>query len=347
MAQPLRGAGLALLFLLGLGVGSAILHAIAAPGGGRISGVKAAWYQDNASLYDTVAIGTSRTYRSFIPGIFDREMARHGIPTRSFNLGVPGATWLEIQFLARKVLEDGGPNLKRMLIEYRAFYPTIVEKNLFKGRTVYWHDWPATSLALTGIRDHAHLATHPCHDSFVHFQHFLCWTLKIGQAYEVGDGLLGLRKGKSAKAGKVHGWVPLEQDDPNLAARRQLFLDHLDEFREDIRHMVEDEVYSREDVEAWNDLEIARSIIREAGKAGVEVIFIQMPGQGRDKPLEMRISEDLGKPVLLYNAPEKYPRFYEEEFRWDVGHLSREGSEIFTGILAKDVAAALEKEKSK
>ncbi|HBF22607.1 MAG TPA: hypothetical protein DDW23_02210, partial [Planctomycetes bacterium] len=342
MTPPLRGAGLTLLFFLGLGMGSAILHAIAAPGGGRISGVKTAWYQENANQYDTVAIGTSRTYRSFIPDLFDREMAKHGKPTTSFNLGVPGATWLEIHFLSREILKAGNPHLKRLLIEYRAFYPAIIEKNIFKGRTVYWHDWPATTLAVQGIQNNLELARNPYRDSFVHLQHFLCWTLNIGQAYEIGDGLLGLRTNQSARAGASNGWIPLEADDANLAARRQLFLDHIDDFREDVRHMVEDEVYSREDVEAWHDLEIARSIIDAAEEADVEIVFVQMPGQGRDKPFEKRVADDLGKAVLLYNDPEKYPAFYDEEFRWDVGHLSESGSTIFTEILAEDVAAVLE-----
>ena len=48
---------------------------------------------------------------------------------------------------------------------------------------------------------------------------------------------------------------------------------------------------------------------------------------------------ELGAPVLRYNVPALYPRLYDVEYRFDSGHLSAEGADYFSRLLARDVAA--------
>jgi len=42
-----------------------------------------------------------------------------------------------------------------------------------------------------------------------------------------------------------------------------------------------------------------------------------------------------GMTVLAFNDPVKYPRLYQFDLHYDPGHLSPEGAQIFTKLLAQ------------
>ena len=50
------------------------------------------------------------------PSLFDQEMKRHGIDTRSYNAGVEGAGGYEIDAIIENILETTPSELKRVFI---------------------------------------------------------------------------------------------------------------------------------------------------------------------------------------------------------------------------------------
>ena len=75
---------------------------------------------------------------------------------------------------------------------------------------------------------------------------------------------------------------------------------------------------------------------------GIEVAFILSPNLG-DARMKKKVR---GEPPLRFfdfNDPAKYPELYKPDMRYDRGHLTYVGSQIFTRKLAAKVAARLEK----
>ena len=62
------------------------------------------FFEAHKNEFDTVFIGSSRTYHQISPGIFDDVMRENGRPTHSFNFGVDGMNLPESAYLLEQVL---------------------------------------------------------------------------------------------------------------------------------------------------------------------------------------------------------------------------------------------------
>ncbi len=352
------------------------LRAIASPGGGGTVGSKIEHYEQNAALYDTVFIGTSHVFRSFVPGEFDRIMAENGEASSSFNLGIQLPNQAELHYMLRLVLDEGGDHLKRVFVQYYALTPQIDPEQAFIARNVYWHDWEGTllsidrawavdeatpggiELAVNQKRRHAVLAIlerqfpSRWYLSREHFQHWIKRELLVARNKDVARGFLGRPHGMTARWGVMRGYYPLEVDgayrarhghpDNVILLRRQDFLDRHDEYLAHVERLrTEDVVWGDQEwmgsgVERFSDLEVYRRMVRDAREAGVEIVVVVMPSNSCDRPFEEAMERELGVPVLRYNLPDAHPRLYDTELRYDSGHLTEEGALEFTRTFTEE-----------
>jgi hypothetical protein len=354
------------------------LRAVAAPAGGSVIGGKLEYWQRHAREYDGVFLGSSHVLRAFVPSEFDAAMAAAGHPTRSFNFGVQAVHLLEQRHLLKAVL-DAHPTLARVFFEYQWLTPQIDPQNAFDPRTVYWHDLETTGLALERtlhwgrelgddfafVEDESERhalfnvldrALPPAvRAAEEHAQHGLTAHLSLGRGKDVVRGLLGRAHGQTARYRAQHGYLSLEEDERVLAAqgetrntysvRRERFLADIEGYRRAVDRLDADEV-AFGDAEWVNaaltrvdDFELVARIAREVRARGVEFVLVILPSQSANRPFEERLLRELEALVLRYDLPEQYPALYDPALRYDSGHLSAEGAQHFSRLLARDYAA--------
>jgi len=376
-----RALGAVARVLVGLGTFVAALvafRAVAAPPGGSVIGGKSEYWRAHGHEYDTVFLGSSHVFRAFVPAEFERAAAQFGLEARAFNFGVQAVHLLEQRHLLRQILADR-PGLARVFFEYQWLTPQIDPANAFNPRTVYWHDADTTRLAVARARHWgAELgdglayveSAAERHSVFTlaerllpadlriaqgHLQHHLTDLAGIGRGKEVLRGLLGRASGQTARYRAQHGYLSLEEDERELAARgetrnsyrarRERFLAEQDAYHAGIDRLdAEAQVFGDGDwvdgsLTRVDDLELMQGLAREVAAAGVELVLVILPSQSANRPFEERLMEELGALVLRYNLPERYPALYDPELRWDSGHLSAEGALYFSRLLARDYCA--------
>jgi hypothetical protein len=351
-----------------------VLRAVASPGGGSMVGSKLEHFERAAERYDTVFIGTSHVFRSFVPDEFDRAMAESGEATSSFNFGIQLPNPVELHYLLRFVLEEGEGSLERVFVQYYAITPQVDPDQAFIARNVYWHDWEGTALAVerAWAIDEAtpggiHLAPTPKRENAVlaiverqlpsrwfltreHWQHWIKREAFVARGKDVARGALGRTHGMTGWWGPRRGYYPLEEDyerraaegnPENVIIRRreafdpETFLAHVERLRTE-EVVWGDREWMNPEVQRFSDLEVYRSMVELARAAGIELVVVIMPSNSCDRPFEARLREELGAPLIQFNLPDAYPWFYDPELRFDSGHLTAEGALEFTRVLAKE-----------
>lgn len=366
-------------FCAGMAVVLGLCHLVANPAGGGIISAKAEAFTRTADEYDTLFVGTSRTFRWFVPQEFDAAMAEAGRETHTFNMGVPGASFYELHYVMRDALAKGG-NVKRVFFEYQELMPQIDPLNSYKPRMVYWHDARQTAVAIetsTRIKERrtgglpfvdtpfgANALTSIAFDlwpeharvSYEHFKHWLTRVVMVGRGKDVARGLLGREPADTGPMIAQRGYVSLEEEQAryermgqpknSLALRRDRFLEERDAYLAHVEAMKgEEPVYG--DTDWYNadlgfvqDLEVIREVAADARAAGVEFVLVVMPGNSRDREFAARMEAEFDFPVLVYNDPERFPEFYDPDTHFDTGHPAAEGAQAFTRRFAADIRQA-------
>ena len=371
LARCARAGAHVALYLATLAGTLALLGRAAPPGGGDLLGSKLQHYLASVAQHDTVFLGSSHVYRAFVPAVFDAELAAAGVEARSFNLGVQSTHQLELEYLARLVLDEGRGHLARLFVEYQPFAPQLDLDNAFQARTVHWHDAEATALALA--RTHAAAAATPggiplvvsedehsilglaerCLPSWwridrVHLQHFAKRELCVARGPDLVENLRGRARGGEWRANR--GYLSLEEDERRAGARagtnpyrrrREAFLADLADYTAELAALEREPVFFGDG--EWMDARLLqvpdftayRRMAAEARAAGVELVIVVMPAGTCDRAAEERLARELGVRVLRFNRPARFPALYEPELRFDSGHLAEAGARVFSVELAR------------
>ncbi|KCZ94485.1 hypothetical protein HJO_03885 [Hyphomonas johnsonii MHS-2] len=79
---------------------------------------KLAAYQSQPDAYDTLFVGTSRTFYHIVPEVIESSAAEYGCPDlRVFNFGVFGLTGAEQDWLVDQILDAGQGHLRAIVLE--------------------------------------------------------------------------------------------------------------------------------------------------------------------------------------------------------------------------------------
>ncbi len=300
---------------------------------------KVEWLRQHSGDYDTLVIGSSRTYGAILPDLFDRTAAEAGAPTRLFNLGVNGMRPPEDTFLLETVLGRWKTPLKLVLVESNAFN-VDVENRRGALRQAYWHDSTRSAAVLRNIFQPAgsgkrwwsrSLKSHlKDWDAFeLNLTLFVSHAINLGRGAEWIDACRGVTLQTTLAGGRTDGY------DANYPA------DSIsDEEWKILRQRVADYVKRPTkpgfvDADSQRELRKKRDLIEKCGAR--MVLFL--PPLASDTELIANPAFGPVPPVLNFNDPRKHPQFFERQNRLDAGHINAAGAVLFTRLLAGEVAA--------
>ncbi len=300
--------------------------------------------------YDALFFGSSRIARSVVPEMFDETLEKEGIRWKTYNLGIPAMEAFEADYLIRKVLERKPGRLKWVLIEANKWDLGTPEFGKYTERSVFWHSIPETRNLLKYL-------------STFDVEWHKRWQIAANHLLQCAWNLSGYGKGPSIVAAlllpadepnrkreiysRSQGYMSLEQEEGReFERRRKAFIEDSSElveltgiankyvvkFRKDPRSVV------RYNLAALRE---QQELFREAG---VRAIYIAPPTiKGALPPPWILYEKGILPNLLTYTLPRDYPFLYEAEWHFDVDHLSREGAERYSEVLAGDVAGLIKR----
>ncbi len=297
---------------------------------------KLRYFIEHKDEFDTLFVGSSHIYRHVIPATFDRVAAEHGVPTRSFNLAISGMHPPESFYLLDQALRAKPTKLKWVFVELEDLYLKWSKEKRETRRFLYWHNWPLTWLALAkttnpdGRWPWWRILWQSVHSETVrvHIGMFVKNFTNVGRAKDLEDRIARPDKANSTREqlDERRGYEP---------RRETMSADQTAHYREHLQRSVA--AAGRRVIDLLTD-ESYRDCAREIRDGGATAIFIVPPGSGQTE-LRFRDVASPPGPVLAFNKANNYPALYDPRVRVDGQHLTAEGAETFTQLLAERFAA--------
>jgi len=321
-------AAVALAALVGT---SALLHALFPPTipGGVAAKLK--FFTEHKDEFDTLFVGTSCIYYSVSPENFDRTTREAGLPTHSFNFGIDAMHPPENFYVLEQILKTKPRNLKWVFLE-TANIETKLHQVLGTERAVYWHDWPRTKLAVQK-------ALNPRGDAK--------WYIRISRLWVARRALashLTLFLQRFASIGRVdflssRNHEGIDAADLELGPKRDGYRLAGDAMSAENAALFQKRL-AREIAEArpkpldpYAD-EAYRNFGKRIRAIGAAPLLV-VPPLIFQSPVIFRHSPPPG-PLLSFNDAGKYPTLFDSKVRIDDAHLTNEGAQEFTRLLAQE-----------
>lgn len=303
------------------------------------------WLREHGASFDTLFVGSSFTARQVAPAVFDSAMEELGVPTRSFNLALPGMLPPEDGYVLERVLKGREAPLRFVLVECQGLRFGIRRRDHFTSRAVYWHDtprmralwnrfWAPPSLPAEGA------AEPPPREPAVkhlrrHLEHWLWNATRMGRgAEELRQALASPKDRRRAQEREARqlgpdsdGYVPAE---PHSLAGDALtgYLAELAAARERGPRLV----YG--DRESQAELARKKALVESHGG---RMVVVAPPTTG----LQLAPLPESGLLFLDFSDPDRFPELFAPEHRKDRGHLNQEGAAIYSRLLAHRLAEAV------
>ena len=293
--------------------------------------------------FDTLFLGSSRTFRGFDPALFDELTAEAGRPMRAFNFGVPGSRVMEIDRLLERILDLEPEQLRLVIVGPERLPTLLVDENALTRPVIDWHDLERTRLVCTYAidrepdREKLRAILEP------HVIAALYNLIGAGRALSHVDEWLGARVEEQ--------WVletlgPLRDGFPDKGADRprgRKFRRNLEGYQELVLE------YGSRPLEAGppapQALRMFELLRDRADRAGVQLVFVTQSALHLEDDLVKAAEAGLVAPVLRYDDPELVPELYAPDHRFDANHLNTEGARLFTRMLVRDLVPLLEAEE--
>jgi len=308
-----------LIALLAFVATSALIHALLPPMIPKGVAAKLKFFAEHKDEFDTVVVGTSRLYYSVSPEIFDKVTRENRLPTRTFNFGIDGMHPPENFYLIEQILKTNPRNLKWVFVEADNIQTRWTERTaLTMKKALNPRGNARWFIKITRL--------------WLARRDFISNLTLFGKQFtNVGRGMDFFPSHErerfieaDSELGPNHDGYRLAGDAMSAeraAIFRQKLAQEVSEARPKFLDPATDQAYRT-----------AAAQIRQAGAAPVFVvapILSQTTARFREAP---------PAPLLSFNDSRKYPEFYDTKVRIDDAHLTREGAEQFTRLLAQEFA---------
>ena len=292
-------------------------------------------YKAAPEKYDTVFIGSSRTFYHIVPDEVERGAAEAGCPGWNvYNLGVFGLTGAEEDWMVDQVLDAGGDHLKRIVIEDALPNERTVD-GVTTDRARYFSSpdmWPAQV---------ASIASYP---ESLPKRVFRAGMFAIGTGFDLSG------VGRGAELAFPPGVKPAPQTfdlshdgfealgsvmTPDIAARRKDFEDHPERFAEELARYG---APSDEDVTA-RAAYLAERLDRLTARGLNAALYISPDLAELDRtPRTGAAVEALPgeRTVLNFNRPDAYPGLFERDLWFDFSHLGETGARELSAQVGRE-----------
>ena len=298
--------------------------------------------------FDTLFIGSSRTYHQVSPSIFDQVMRENGTPTRSFNFGIDGMRFPESIYLLERILDNNPPNLKWVVIELDELHVNWVSQGEGSRRALYWHDWKRTSLVLRRLLGAGTRAVWLPRAKDVleaifrrkmrqivvfHLSQFQKDFTNLGRARDARDYFMHRGEAISLRwlGRDADGYRPMKTKMPP---------DKVCDFEETLAHALKK--IGPQPVSVYTD-KAARQCAERIRKIGAIPVFLVQPTPKVQSEMTFR-SNSPGM-VMSFNNALIYPSLYQPDLQLNISHLNKTGAEELTQLMALKFAELLREGK--
>lgn len=294
--------------------------------------------------YNTFFFGSSRIYRHINPEIFDKVVNRNSsADIKSYNMGTPATFNPEIYHLFENFIRSPYAQPRYIFIELQQI-DRMPESIIHSSRKKYWVNLKEYFFAVRWFAQAQSLSIrHRLYCIRKYSVAFIENALGIGELsdmlayFESNDGLVVGRK----------GYFPLEVETEEFAAeelvkRRDAFLADntaIAKRRIQIKHIFNS---IEPDSPQCTKVHINRinRILQFGERNGIHIIFMLTNG-GLDEDTLATFYNIPAKHRLNLADPNKYPEFYQEEYYYDKGHFTLEGSRRFSNEAARNTLKLL------
>lgn len=299
--------------------------------------------------FSVLFFGSSTFYRGIVPERFDAELAKRGFSSNSLNLSLPAMRAHETNEFLRRILETRPQELRWVVVELNEWLQP--RRNFFAQREIAWHDFPETvSVIRTHWMTHRPLPVR-LRQARQDAMMFGARTTALGVGAErVRETFKAATHSRPAEdpydlaVARWRGFSPYSDElipDRNDSGRRR-FLRNLERYRRDVAALPRRNA-GQAPVGRYNRAAL-QSQIDFVENLGYQIAHVISPISAA-RPVLHRIVEAGYVPhPLAFDSPVEYPALYDLESRFNGGHLSSSGAEIFTSSLAERFAELLSQE---
>lgn len=294
---------------------------------------KLAYFTEHKDEFDTLFIGSSRTFRQLLPSIFDPLMAAGGQPTRSFNFGLDAMFSPEDAYVAEKIFALRPQRLQRVIIEVSGFNLDFAAQPAETRRALHWHDLRRTLLLCRSILPFNKFSkiSNPARWTRAgpHVRLFFVRALNLGEATRLLDPWRGVAAAAPqwVMGSASDGAVPYVAETEYVGENREGFDKDMAVLR---AGQAKVSPLSPEPLQS-----IQGTIARVRALGAEPVLFIA--------PMAVtRLNSPTGQvaaPIFDFSDPNRWPVLFDPANRYDRAHLNSPGSRIFTRIFAEQMLA--------
>jgi hypothetical protein len=306
-------------------------------------GARLAHFAEDPQGYDAVVLGASGVYRGFDPAVVDAELARLGLPLRTYVLAAPGMQSFEVDNVLRAALAAGGGRLRYVFVEPSPWLGSTELENTNSYRFMFWHTPRATAAVVRTV-----LAS----DAPLLAKLQLVWThvrvacrraAGFGSAGEFGRAWFGFEPLPTELQDSVAtgGFLSLDDEpDPVMAERHATFLaEHAPDFPGLVAAL---ERANLRPVDA-NALDTNAFLphddqVRAIEAAGAVPVHIVPPYTTRNRAFEALVKAGRIDTLIEFTDPARWPQIYATERRHDRQHLTEEGARLLSLAFAREFA---------
>jgi hypothetical protein len=336
MRRVIRGLGFGVLFVGVLMCGGVVLHR--SDPFREVPIIREKWdhWLEHKDEYDTLFIGTSRTYRGISPAQFDEATAAAGMPTHSFNFGIDAMLPPEDAYVSEFVLRHPSKNLKWVFIELGVFVDDFEDRDPDSIRSRHWHDWRRASLCVqatlwpkqksekwrTWFRPRKDKPW-PADTAWTHLR------LLGARSLNFGRGAAALNEWM-AKTGPNPLYLGPQGDGFNPYPKSNVLKgDALAAYEKSLAERQKDP--ARPSPLKLQHQQSFDDVVNLVRKIGAKPIALIAPSTGS---LRLRPADSSKVPLIDACDVQAFPQFYTPDVRIDTAHLNIRGAEIFTRYLA-------------
>jgi len=330
---------LASIFLFALGVASAALHWCLPPVKDAAVFEKIDYLRKRGDAFDVLFVGTSRIHHQIVPSIFDAMMAKGGIATHSFNLGIDGLRTPEDTYVLESALRERTQPLRWIIMECKDINFRLEDVDQRTTRAVYWHDTPRMGMlaqrlvwgSFAAQRKWKHAVKEYWDGLHVFLLHSALWLQNESCAGVLAEANREKFEPMApADSFSLAGFDPPRNEHMPTKQRA----DYLASFHDLQAHPAEFD---------FKDLASQQLLRREAALAelhGAKMILLIPPTLTRFKFVP---NPSLGPTpaVFDFDRPDTYPELFSVENRLDETHLNAQGANILTTRLAERILSEL------
>ena len=293
--------------------------------------------QDAADPFNVVFLGSSRIYHGVRPEVFDARMKERGHSVRSFNLAVTGQK-IDGAFSALRSLTAQEPQgVRYVFVDPERISLMLSDLRRSMRGLIPLHDFGSSELLLDYVWN-SDLKFWDKYDRSVEIVQACAYdTVNVGRGLGWLDDLLGRSPTTEDMAFRIgpraDGWRS-KDDRPKAksAEAHRKFLAAPGAWRAAVNRLVRTEPDSEPLHESAKPL-ITR-IAELARENGAEPLFFTSPSNAYHGQLLQAHEQGVVQTLFRFNDPEAYPELYEADARWEAVHLSEEGANRFSRILA-------------